>query len=87
MPTVKALSSQSRPSMIGISRPTKLPGPSKISCVWPWSAAACECEGLSCEWLCDMMVRVWRNNGAGVTRSRGFSAYVRLTSPAGKSGG
>jgi hypothetical protein len=58
MPTVKALSSQSRPSMIGISRPTKLPGPSKISCVWPWSAAACECDALSCEWLCDMMVRV-----------------------------
>jgi hypothetical protein len=47
IPIVKALSSQSLFSMIGISRPRKLPGPSRISCVWPWSAAACECDAPS----------------------------------------
>ena len=35
MPIVKDLSSQSLPSIIGISRPRKLPGPSRISCVCP----------------------------------------------------
>lgn len=39
MPTVKARSCQFRPSMIGISRPRKLPGPSRISCECPCSAA------------------------------------------------
>jgi hypothetical protein len=57
MPMVNARSSQSRPSMRGISRPRKLPGPSRISWVWPWSAAACECDALSCEWLLDMSAR------------------------------
>jgi hypothetical protein len=31
MPTVKALSLKSRPSTMGISRPKKEPGPSRIS--------------------------------------------------------
>lgn len=61
MPTVNARSSQSLPSMIGISRPMKLPGPSRISWVCPWSAAACECDGPSWEWLCDMMKVVQEN--------------------------
>lgn len=60
MPTVKDRSSQSLPSMIGISRPMKLPGPSRISWVCPWSAAACECDGPSCEWLCDIVLAVRR---------------------------
>jgi hypothetical protein len=51
IPIVNALSAQSLFSMIGISRPRKLPGPSSISCVCPWSAAApaCECDAPSCE--------------------------------------
>lgn len=35
MPTVKARSLKSRPWTMGISRPRKDPGPSRISCVWP----------------------------------------------------
>src|SRR5690348_7674974 len=51
IPIVKALSSQFLPSIIGISLPRKLPGPSKISCVWPWSPPPCEWDAPSCEWL------------------------------------
>jgi hypothetical protein len=58
IPMVNALSSQFLPSIMGISRPAKLPGPSRISCVWPWSTAAppCACDAPSCEWLCDMLI-------------------------------
>jgi hypothetical protein len=79
IPTVNDLSSQSRPSIIGISRPMKLPGPSKISCVWPWSAAACECDALSCEWLCDMMQECYTiKNGGICAEFDGLNAISRL---------
>ena len=53
MPMVNERSSQSLPSIMGISRPRKLPGPSRISCVCPWSPPPpweCECDASSCEW-------------------------------------
>lgn len=46
IPIVNARSFQSRPSMTGISRPRYEPGPSRISCEWPWSAA----EDPVCPW-------------------------------------
>lgn len=45
IPTVKARSFQSRPSISGISRLTYEPGPSRISWEWPWPL-----KGSSCEW-------------------------------------
>lgn len=45
MPMVKARSFQSRPSMRGISRLRYEPGPSRISCEWPWPPKS------SWEWL------------------------------------
>ena len=57
MPIVNALSLKSRPSTMGISRPRNEPGPSRISCVWPWSPPGWECEAPSCSCLCEVIVK------------------------------
>jgi hypothetical protein len=56
IPTVKARLSQSRSSVRGCSRAVYDPGPSKTSCVWPWSSPSwLWATPLSCECVCDMM--------------------------------
>lgn len=75
MPTVKARSSQSRPSMMGSSRAEKEPGPLRISWLWPCSAAETGWEwvwALGPEWVCAIV-----RHGGGSGMARGLKEAVR----------
>ncbi len=75
MPTVKARSSQSRPSMMGSSRAEKEPGPLRISWLWPCSAAETGWEwvwALGPEWVCAIV-----RDGGGSGMAHGLKEAVR----------